>query len=64
MKEWTGQSMSSLLRITDDTDRWAAITAEVSVEVSQRRLGLTGITELNTDIHAYLLVNFKFALDR
>ena len=31
IKEWTGQSMSSLLLIADDRSRWAAITAEASV---------------------------------
>ena len=33
IKEWTDQSMSSLLRIADDTSRWAAITAEACVGV-------------------------------
>ena len=39
IKEWTGQSMSSLLCIVDDKGRWAVIT---SVGVPQRRLGVTG----------------------
>ena len=43
IKEETGQSMSSLLRIADDRSRWAAITADASVGVPQRRLGTTGI---------------------
>ena len=43
IKEWTGQSMSSLLRIADDRSRWVAITAEASIGVTQRRLGVTGI---------------------
>ena len=41
-KEWTGQSKSSLLRVAEDRRRWAAITAEASVGVPQRRLGVTG----------------------
>ena len=36
IKEWTGQSMSSLL-----PKSWAAITAEASVGVPQRRLGIS-----------------------
>ena len=40
MKEWTGQSMSSLLHITDDRGRWSVIAAGASVGVSQRRLGV------------------------
>ena len=39
-----GQSMSSLLRITDDRARWTVITADASVRVPQRRLGVTGIS--------------------
>ena len=31
IKEWAGQSMSSLLRVAEDRRRWAAITAEASV---------------------------------
>jgi hypothetical protein len=42
IKEWTGQSMSSLLRVAEDRRRWAAVTAEASVGVPQRRLGVTG----------------------
>ena len=34
IKEWTGQSMSSLLRIADDISRWAAITVDASVGVA------------------------------
>ena len=32
-KEWTGQSMSSLLRIADERVRWAVIAADTSVGV-------------------------------
>ena len=46
MKEWTGQSFSSLQRIADDICRWATITAEESVIVPQRRLGVTGVSSL------------------
>ena len=35
IKEWAGHSMSSLLRIADDTGRWAVIAADVVL--SQRR---------------------------
>ena len=39
-----GQSLSSLLqRIADDGNRWATVTAESSVGVSERRPGVTGI---------------------
>ena len=31
IKEWPGQSMSSLLRVAENRRRWAAVTAEVSV---------------------------------
>ena len=44
IKEWTGELMSSLLRIVDDRNRWAAMTADASVGVSQRRLGVTCIS--------------------
>ena len=40
IKEWTGQSLPSLLRIAHDRRRWAAITAEASVGVLERRLGV------------------------
>ena len=40
--EWTGQSLSLPLRITDDRIRWATITPEVSVGVPQRRPVITG----------------------
>ena len=39
IKEWTGQSMSSLLRIVDDSGRWAVIAADAP----QWRLDVTGI---------------------
>ena len=32
-QEWTGQSMSSLLHIADDRDRWAVIAADAYVGV-------------------------------
>jgi len=38
IEEWTGQSMSSLLRVAEDRDRWATIAAEASVGVPQRRI--------------------------
>ena len=44
IKEWTGQSMSTLQHITDDRGRWEVITADSSVGVPQRRLGVTGIS--------------------
>ena len=44
IKEWTGQTMSSLLRIADYSSQWAVITVEASVGVSQRRLGIKGIS--------------------
>ena len=31
IKEWTGRSMSSLLHITNDKDRWAVIASDVGV---------------------------------
>ena len=46
IKEWTGQSMSRLLGVAEDRRRWAAITAEASVRVPQRRLGITGFDSL------------------
>ena len=44
IKEWTRQSMSSLLRVMDDSGRWAVTAAGASVGVPQRRLGVTGIS--------------------
>ena len=44
INEWTGQSMSSLLRIPDDRGRLAAIAADAFIEVLQRRLGVMGIS--------------------
>ena len=38
--------MSPLLRIADDRGRWALITADASVGVLQRRLGIMGISKL------------------
>ena len=42
IREWTGQSLSVLLRIADDRSMRAAITTQASVGVSQRRPGVTG----------------------
>ena len=44
IKEWTGQSTPSLLRVAEDRHRWAAATAEASVDCRcpQRRLGVRG----------------------
>ena len=39
-------SMSSLLLVVEDRRRWAAITAEASVGVPQRRLDVTGFDRL------------------
>ena len=36
--------VSSLLHIADDRSRWATITAEASVGIHQRRLGVTGVS--------------------
>ena len=44
VKEWTGQSMSSLLRIADDRGRWAVSAADTSGEVPQPCMGVTGIS--------------------
>ena len=44
IKVWTGQSMSLLLRITNDRGRWAVITADASVGVPERRLGVMCIS--------------------
>ena len=41
-KEWTGQSMLSLLRVAEDMRRRAAATAATAVGVHHRRLGVTG----------------------
>ena len=40
-KEWTGQSVSSLLRVVEDTPD-VATTEEASVAIPQRRLVVTG----------------------
>ena len=42
IKECTGQSTSSLVRVAEDKRQWAAIIAEASVGVTQRRLGVKG----------------------
>ena len=44
IKEWRGQSLSSLLRIAYDRSRWPVITAGMSVGVPQRRVSVTGIS--------------------
>ena len=45
IKEWTCQSLSSLLRIADDISRWATIAARrLSIGVPQRGLGVSGIS--------------------
>ena len=44
IKKWTGQSMPSLLRTADDRGRWGVMPADASVGVTQRRLGVTGIS--------------------
>ena len=44
IKEWTGQSLSSLVRISDDRSRWAEVGA--SIEVSKHTndsIGVTGV---------------------
>ena len=41
-KEWTGQSLSSLLCIADDKNRWATITVEASVGVPTTTPGCHG----------------------
>ena len=46
IKEWTGQSISSLLRIADDRSRWAVITVDAFVGVRQRRLFVTALLSL------------------
>ena len=44
IKEWAGQSVSSLVRIVDDRGRWAAITiAKLYVGMLQQRLDVTEI---------------------
>ena len=42
VKEWTGQSISSLLRITDDGSQWEATIAEASVEIHPTTPGRHG----------------------
>ena len=46
VKEWTGQSISSMMRIADDKSRWEAVTADASVAVPQGRSSITGINYL------------------
>ena len=47
-KEWTGQSISSLLCIADDGNQWLVITADLEAfeGVPQRHFGVTGIRQL------------------
>ena len=47
IKEWTDQSMSSLLCLAEDRRRCATITVEASVGVPQRCLGVTGFDWLS-----------------
>ena len=58
--------MSSLLRVAQDRLRWAAITAQASVGVPQRRLGVTGFDCLIESCVVYTphkpLNNFAYAL--
>ena len=42
IKEWTGQSISSLLRIANDRGRWTVIAEDAFVGAPQRCLGATG----------------------
>ena len=42
IKQWTGQSLSSLLCIADDSSRWATITVEASVGASPLPLTTPG----------------------
>ena len=49
-QEWTGQSMSSLLRIVDDRGRRAVIAVDASVGVRRRRLAISYL------VNAFLLV--------
>ena len=44
IKEWTGQSLSSLLRIANDKGRWVAIATVASVENTQQCLVVTEIS--------------------
>ena len=52
VKEWTGQPLSSLLRIADERSQWGVdvksmdknITAEVSAGKPQRRLSVTEVS--------------------
>ena len=46
IKEWTSQSLSSLLRIADERSRWATTTEQPYVGVPQQRLGVTGVSWL------------------
>ena len=62
IKEWTGQSMSSLLRIADDRGRWAVIAADVSVGVPQRGLGFSRVLLVSLLLELYPC-NFKVYLN-
>ena len=59
IKELTGQSLSSLLRTTDDISRWATIVVEASAGLPQRRLGVKGISNKSSrsQVPIYPLVN-------
>ena len=43
INEWTGQSMSSVLRIADNRGRWRVATTDASVGVPRWRLNVTAI---------------------
>ena len=61
IKEWTGQSMSPLLRMADDRIRWATITAKASIWLPpKRRLSATGICWI---FETEWLVNLIFAFN-
>ena len=51
--------MSSLLRTADDRGQWAVIAADASVGVPQRRLGITGISYLVSQIADILRLNIS-----
>ena len=62
-KEWTCQSLTSLLCIADDRGRWVTSQqrAEASVRVPQRRLGVKGISQLVSNFTSILYL-FIFTL--
>ena len=51
IKEWTGQSKSRLLRIAADVEsRWAVIVTDASVGELQQRLGVMGISLIESKV--------------